>query len=409
MLFDVIIAVILFAVLYVNVFHILLWVDERKALHKRGGAKTLPRLSVIIPAHNEEKTIVNAVKHVLQSNYPKNKLEVIVVDDGSTDATYHVLSEWRRKEKQSARVRIFRKPRGGKASALNYGIRFAKGEIIAVMDADSLLSKNALRNCVSYFDDERVAAVTSHILPKGNSILERLQKLEFMVISFTRKLQEGLNLIFATPGPLSLYRSDVLKSLGGFDEKNLTEDIEICWRIIRAGYRVRMAYDARVYSLYPSDLKTWIKQRTRWNMGGVQTVRKYLPSFFDKRRHPIKTWQLPLFLISGVLTLVGLIAFTYLWISFLVKQTLYVIETLKLGGNPFRFFFSVNVDVLAVLGISTFATTLIFVKIVLDEYKKGFSRADVCLFLTVYVLLFPWVFAYALYKMLVGKYGWLTK
>jgi len=278
------------------------------------------------------------------------------------------------------------------------------------VDADSLLHKNALRNCAEFFDEPGVAAVTSHILPKGRSFLERMQRLEFMIISLTRKLQEKLNIIYATPGPLSVYRKDVLLALGGFDERNLTEDIEICWRIQRAGYKVKMAYNARVYSIYPSSLKAWFKQRARWNIGGLQTLVKHFGAIFDKTRHPVKIWHVPLFALSATLALLGLVVLTYLWILYLTKQVSYLIETLVLGGNVFRaLILRFNVDVFFFLGIATFVTTLVSLKIVLDEYGEEFKSWELLCFLCFYVLLFPLAFGYSLLKVLSGRVGWLTK
>ena len=400
---DLIFAAIIFAAIYLNVFHLLLWFEERDKIRGKGRSRRLPILSVIVPAFNEEKTIARTLKKILASNYPKNKLEVIVVDDGSTDATAKVAGQFKG-------VKVLRKPRGGKASALNYGLRHAKGELVAVVDADSLLHENALRNCVEFFDEPSVAAVTSHILPKGRSFLERMQRLEFMTISLARKLQEKLNIIYATPGPLSVYRKNVLLALGGFDERNLTEDIEICWRIQRAGYKVKMAYNARVYSIYPSSLRTWFKQRARWNIGGLQTLAKHFGAIFDQRKHPVKIWHVPLFTVSAALALLGLAVLTYLWLLYLVKQVGFFLETLALGGNVLRTFtFGITLDVFFILGVTAFITTLVSLKIVLDEYKEEFKIWELLCFLCFYVLLFPLAFGYSLLRVMLGKVGWFTK
>jgi len=404
-LIDMIMAAILFAVLYTNIFHLLLWLEQREKLKERGKAKAFPMVSVIVPAYNEAKNIKRCLKSILKQNYPKEKLEVIVVDDGSEDKTYEIAKGF-----QKHGVKVFRKRHEGKARALNFGLKKARGELVAVVDADSILDRDAIRKCISYFDSKEVAAVTSHILPRGNSLLEKLQRLEFMVISVARKLQEAFNLIYATPGPLSVYRKDVLLKLGGFDERNLTEDVEICWRIIRAGYRVRMAYDARVTTKYPKGLKSWLRQRARWNIGGMQTLRKHFSAIFDEKTTPIKTWQIPLFLVGFASTLAGLCLFTYLWANFLIKNALYLIESLALGGNPLKLAkLWLNIDIFTILGAIVFVTTLYSVLQALKLYDESFSKPELLIFLFIYVMLFPLALGYAVLKVLLQRKGWLTK
>ena len=214
-------------------------------------------------------------------DYPKKK-EIIVVDDGSTDNTFKVASRFKG-------VRVLRKKQGGKASALNFGIARASGQIVVCVDSDSRPERRALMKTVPFFE-EGVAAVTTYVLVnKAKSIMERVQRIEYAMIAWSRKLFEFIESIYVTPGPMSLYRRDVLQKVGGFDEKNLTEDIEIAWRLIKNNYKIRMSLDAKVYSNVPKTFGKWWHQRLRWNIGGMQTTLKYFRLFTKKelwkRRH----------------------------------------------------------------------------------------------------------------------------
>ena len=216
--------VILFTLNYFTIFHIILWFEVRNKLKRKPISNNeLPHVSILVPTFNDEKSITKSLENLLSIDYPKNKYEVLVIDDGSTDRTYEIIKKY-----ESENVRIFRKKNTGKASSMNFGIKRARYEYVAVMDADSFLQRNALRQCMSHFDENDVAAVTSHILVKRRVTLwEKLQHAEYMIVSVMRKAQEHLNLISVTPGPLSVYDKKVLIKVGGFDEKNLIEDVEI--------------------------------------------------------------------------------------------------------------------------------------------------------------------------------------
>src|SRR4030043_1308710 len=117
---------------------------------------------------------------------------------------------------------------------------------------------------VGFFNDEKVAAVTSSVLVKNReSFITNLQAIEYKVIKFSRKLLEFIDSIYVTPGPLGIFRKSAFDKIKGFDEKNLTEDIEITWHFQAEGYKVKMGVPARAYTIAPSKIKDWIKQRNR--------------------------------------------------------------------------------------------------------------------------------------------------
>jgi cellulose synthase/poly-beta-1,6-N-acetylglucosamine synthase-like glycosyltransferase len=259
-----------FLVLYSTIFYILLFLTTRDRLLKDPKPKKFPRVSVLIPAYNEEKNIGKSISAALALNYPD--FEVIVVDDGSTDDTLKEAKKYAKKGK----VIVLTKKNGGKASALNHGLKKASGELVATLDADSFPEKDSLRHVVGYFNDAKVMAVTSNVkVLNARGGLQSLQRLEYIGIAFARKILSFLNGIPVTPGPLSVFRKKVFDELGGFDEKNITEDIEIALRIQNANYQIASSLNSVVYTVVPSNLSSYFKQRIRWGVGGIRNYLHY--------------------------------------------------------------------------------------------------------------------------------------
>ena len=269
----------------------------------------------MIPAFNEEDSIRGTVESVLKSDY-KNLIEVIIINDGSKDNTLKIALELREK---FSNVKVLNKENSGKADSLNQGIKFAKGELIAVVDADSYPDEHAISSMAGFFNDEKVGAVTTRILVKTkDNFLRKMQAIEYKVIAFTRKLLDFLDSIYVTPGPMALYRKSALEKIHGFDKRNMTEDIEATWHLIHDGYDVRMSFIAKSATVAPDTLKKWYKQRIRWNIGGYQTILKYKNCFF--RKGMLGFFILPFFSVSLVLGVFGLgILFYRLFRRFLVS------------------------------------------------------------------------------------------
>jgi cellulose synthase/poly-beta-1,6-N-acetylglucosamine synthase-like glycosyltransferase len=392
-LLSIIYLIIIFVVLYYTSFQLNLFLKFKGKVREKAKIGKLPKVSLIVPAYNEEKTIVRTIKNLLRLNYPKNRLEIIVVDDGSKDKTYE-----KAKKFEKFGVKVFTKPNGGKANALNFGLKHAKNELVGVVDCDTILEKDALIKCVNYFNNPKVACVTSRILQRRKKrILERWQDIELKIIAYTRKLAQFLNLITATPGPLSLYRKNVLIKLKGFDEKCVLEDNEIAWRLIFNGYEIKMAYDAKAYTNMPSKLKEFWRQRVRWGIGGLQIIKKYFSTFL--RNHPIGTYILPSSIIGYIFSTIGIGLFFYLLLSSLIEKILYFVKTIWYGGNPFIFSLSIQPDLFLFYGLILFSLSFFFVIYILRGYKKT-NIIDLITFIFVYLAFFPIIASYSIYKFL---------
>ncbi len=235
---------------------------------ERSWDKT-PKVSIIVPAYNEEENIGETLESLLALDYPD--FEIIVVDDGSTDGTYEVAKKY-----EGDRVKVIRQENRGKGAALNTGIRNARGEILACMDADSVVEPDALRKMIPFFQDPRVMAVTANMMVKHpKNLIQGIQYVEYALNSVMRRALAFLNAQYVTPGPFSLYRREFFEKHGYFREDDITEDMEMGMRITYAGYRIENAVDAYVYTEAPGTLRGLVKQRLRWYLGFIDNVIRY--------------------------------------------------------------------------------------------------------------------------------------
>lgn len=258
----------------------------------------LPPVTVIVPAYNEEAVIAATVRSLLACDYP-SPVQVLVVDDGSTDGTYAAA--------QSAfgahpQVRVLTKPNGGKCSALNLGLAEARTEIVVCIDADTQLDPQALRLLCRHFGDARVGAVAGH--PKvGNrrNLLTRVQALEYVVLnSVERQAAEGCNAITCVTGALGAYRRELLLRLGGYPLDTLAEDTDMTLCILRSGARIVYEENAIGWTEAPETLRDFMKQRFRWVYGTVQAATKHRRALFDPRLGSFGMLALPYLMLLQV-------------------------------------------------------------------------------------------------------------
>ncbi len=398
--------VYIFVALYLLLLFALTFIQNRKEIFSDPKTKKNYSISVLIPAYNEQDSIEGTVEAVLKSNY-KNIVEILIINDGSKDNTLKISQKL---EKKYDKVSVLDKPNSGKADSLNQALKLVKGDLVAVVDADSYPSVNGFSSLVGYFDDPKVGAATTRILVRTkNNTIRILQSLEYKVIAFTRKLLGFLDAIYVTPGPLALYRKTALKQIGGFDKKNMTEDIEATWHLIHDGYKVKMSFNSMVSTVAPDTLKKWFKQRIRWNIGGFQTILKYKNNFFKKGM--LGFFILPFFSVSLLLGVFGLGIFFYrvlrrfliyyLSTKYSVASQTAVLSLQEVNLNPSVLNF-LGV-VLLILGLLFIFFSLRFINRHIHERENFFS---VLAYSFIYILLRPAVLIISLYKFARGKYSW---
>jgi cellulose synthase/poly-beta-1,6-N-acetylglucosamine synthase-like glycosyltransferase len=250
--------------------------NRQKPQKKSLSAKFLPTFSIVVPVRNEGTVIGRLLNALSKLNYPVDKSEIIIVEDGSTDGTLDICVNY---AKEHADVKILHRSfSNGKPSALNYGLKHAKGEIVAIFDADNVPDANALMTAREYFDDPAVAAVQGKTLSlnsKENMLTEFISYEEAVWCEAYLRGKDILHLFVHLKGSCQFIRRDVLEKLEGFDEGVLSEDMEISARLTEHNYKIRYASDVVAWQESPSDLKTLFKQRTRWFRGTMEVAFKY--------------------------------------------------------------------------------------------------------------------------------------
>lgn len=398
-----------FVGLYMLSLMIIVYLPHRKEMFAYPKGKPEP-VSIVMPCYNEANSIGKAIENLLSMNYPKDMIEIIVVDDRSKDNSVEIIKQYVKKYK-NVRLIVNEKNSGGAAEPTNIGVKAAKYAYIAVADADSYPEKDALLKMIGFLqEDKTIGGVTGAVLAKeANTFAQKLQYLEYVVICFARKLLDYIDSVYVTPGPFALYRKKVLLEIGLFDKKNLTQDIEIVWRMMSHGYKARMSLDTKIYTITPPTFKKWWKQRIRWNIGGTQTIIKYKKWAF--RKNMLGMFIIPFFSVSLFIGLIGILLFIYLTArKFLIAflSTKYSIVANEAATRLIHLSF--NTSLLNFFGISLFLLGTFYTLFALATMKelnlKNINLFNLIFFLTLYLMIYPLVMITSLYKLAINKYSW---
>ncbi len=242
----------------------------------RGGSGVAPGFAppveVLVAAYNEEKTIARTVASLLASDYPD--LRVLVVDDGSKDDTAGVVQ---REFGGDARVRLVRKANGGKASALNLALESATAPIVVGVDADTLLPPDAIRLLVAPLADPEVGMAAGNVkVGNAHNAVTQWQDVEYTTSqNLDRRAYAALNCVTVVPGAIGAWRRDAVMAVGAYQTDTLAEDMDLTWRMRRAGWRAETVPEARAYTEAPETVRAFFKQRFRWTFGTLQCLWKH--------------------------------------------------------------------------------------------------------------------------------------
>src|SRR3989344_4535610 len=220
----------LFISLYFEVFLLITFFEGKRTIktEEARSSREVPSVTLIVPCWNEETTVAHTLDSILALDYPKDKLTVVAVNDGSTDGTANVLQDYA----ERFGITVYTKENGGKHTALNLGISRAQSEIVGCLDADSTVAPNALREIIKYFDDPEAMAVTPSIQAwQPRTLLQRIQEAEYDMSIFLQKTLSMLGALTVTPGPFSFFRTRVFKELGPYRQAHSTEDMEYAMRM----------------------------------------------------------------------------------------------------------------------------------------------------------------------------------
>ncbi len=292
--------------------------DFRKNRQKPQNAflsdRPLPTFSIVVPVKNEANVIDRLLSALSKLNYPVDKKEIVIVEDGSTDGTFDICMKY---AQTHAGVKVLHRPfSNGKPSALNFGLEHAKGEIIAVFDADNVPDADALMAVCRYFENPAVAAVqgkTLSINSKENMLTQFISYEEAVWCEAYLRGKDVLHLFVHLKGSCQFIRRDVLEKLAGFNETVLSEDMELSARLTESNYKIRYASDVVTWQESPSDLKTLVKQRTRWFRGTMEVALKYGRLIAKPSR---KNFDAETTLFSPFLLIASLIPYTSIFWTF---------------------------------------------------------------------------------------------
>ena len=277
--------------LYFNIFLFLTFVDNiflnnksnitnlKNQNYKKTKEDFHPTVSILVPAFNEEKTIEKTLESIYNLNYPKNKLDVIIIDDGSTDNTKQIAIDFIKKHNAYNFFRILTHLNQGKAASLNKALEYVISDFFACLDADSFVDEETLNKMLDLYNkenDKNIAIITPAMkVHKPKTFLQRIQWLEYLIMMFLSKIISSINCIYVAPGPFSIYKTDIIKKMGKFDINTVAEDQEIAYRAQKHHYKIKHCHIGYVHTTAPEKVYPFYKQRRRWYIGSMQCAYKY--------------------------------------------------------------------------------------------------------------------------------------
>ncbi len=355
-------------------------------VEKEGGRYYLeeyPMVSVMVPAHNESIVIQRTVRALLNFSYPKDRYEIIVINDNSSDDTAERLAEIQ-KAYPDRKLKVINTGPDiggkGKSNALNIGFNISEGEIIAIYDADNTPEPDALSILVeNLMQDDKLGAVIGKFRTRNRnaSLLSRFVNIE--TLAYQCMNQAGRYYFFrlcTIPGTNYVIRRSIIEEIGGWDTKALSEDTEISFRLYRMGYYIKQMPLAVTWEQEPHLLPVWFRQRTRWAKGNLYVLIKNFKYVFDKTAGPMRldvVYYLVVYIlmmtalvISDSLFLLGILGFVHvtlggfsslLWGMAIVVFVVNVMVTLATERDEF----SVQSALLVLLMLFTYSKMWVFV------------------------------------------------
>lgn len=402
--------ILLFISLFLEIYFLISFFEDwtQKKPERKGVDYTrpedLPTVTIIVPCWNEETTVEGTIRSLLNLNYPKDKLRIFIIDDGSTDNTWNIIQGYN----HHPQITLFQKENGGKHTAVNLGLEHVKSDLVGLLDADSFAHTEALMRIVDTFikEPETKAVTPAMVIHNANTLARILQRTEYFFSVFMRKTGAAINALYVIPGPFSFIRTDVFKTLGTYKHAYLTEDMEYAMRMQSNHYRIANRHDAYVYTVGPADSKGLFKQRLRWTYGFLNNARHYKHLFFTPHYGDLSLLMLPsaiVFLIGSFVLFGTLISSTSTSVAKGISRIRTVgIEAPSSLTTPDWFFF--NTDALLFLSIFVMILTIILILIgkKLAGEKMRLSL-DMLLFLFFYgIVSLSWNLV-ALYKTLTAK------
>lgn len=270
-------ALLCFLILLIVRYFVMLWFAFLGHLESASDGEVginPPLVSILVPAFNESVCIASSIRSIAALDYPTK--EILVIDDGSTDDTYWQAIE-EAKRTRGVEVRVLSQTNGGKASALNRGIREARGSFVMCVDGDSNLAPQSLREGMRHFVDPTVVAVAGNVkVVNRRNLLTWLQALEYVEgLNLVRSAQAFFRTVNIIPGPLGIFRREAILEVGGYSSATFAEDCDLTLSLLSRGWKIKYEPRAIAFTEAPEELFPLLKQRYRWTRGILQALRKH--------------------------------------------------------------------------------------------------------------------------------------
>lgn len=400
--------ILTFLSVYVQIFFLVTFFEKKNKIILRKGTFELDEyhgVTIIVPCYNEANTIKGTIDSLLDLDYPKDKLQLIIVDDGSKDNTWEIIKQFENEQN----IKVFHKKNGGKYTALNLGLEKVQTPFVGCLDADSFVDSQALKRIMTYFDDTSTMAVApSVVVYSPKNILQGAQKAEYDMAIYTKKMLAFLGGIHVTPGPFSIFRKKVFDDLGPYRHAHNTEDQEIALRMQENHYKIEHCPDAYVYTVAPNSVIKLYRQRSRWIYGFIRNVMDYRRLLFKKEFGTIAFFTLPSGMISvlSVIFLFGMVLyniFNFISKKILQISTIGLEHTVYSQSFNFDFFFF---DTKAIFFVSIILYTSVILALLLGrnmlEGRFRFSF-DILYFVIIYSVIAPFWLLKAILNVLRSK------
>lgn len=288
--------------LYFEVFILITYFEHRTKIRgilhsKKADSVNMPSVTIIVPCFNEEKTVGKTLDSLFALDYPRDRLFIVAVDDGSTDGTLDMLQCF----KENVNLKILTKENGGKHTALNLAISESRTEFVGCLDADSYVKPDSLARLIMRFDRPEIMAVVPSLqVHMPQTIIQKVQKVEYIIGAFMRSILAELDALYVTPGPFSIFRRTVFDQVGYYRRAHNTEDMEMAMRMQSAGLKIASAHDAVVFTSSPHTVVTLYKQRVRWTSGFLNNIKDYRYMIFNMNYGNIGMFIIPAMLLSVI-------------------------------------------------------------------------------------------------------------
>lgn len=281
--------------------------NKSSTFNAKSSRKYSPLVTVVVPAHNEELTLRRNLESIVNSTY-KN-IQLIIVNDSSTDRTYNIARYFQRKNRKSFKqIKVLNVKVRGKAKALNAALEYAEGSLFMCLDSDSALTPDALQAAVGTFKNKEIGALSASVkIFPTKGLLNTIQRIEYLICYQMKKAETLSGIQYIIGGIGSMYRTNLLKKLGNYDTDTITEDIDLSMQLLEVfGSKYKIGYNPNVVVFTESvvDISGLMVQRYRWKYGRYQVFLKRRSMFWNtgKSTNYLLSWiYLPYALLAEII------------------------------------------------------------------------------------------------------------